>query len=106
MLYNLLNGVIPVFAIGALGFILGRHQVFDFKMALALSKFVMFIAMPALAFQLLANVPLDAFNLVLLGGYLITELIMYAAGFLTARLIFKNHWTGNPYNSRRGTNCI
>ena len=58
-------------------------------MALALSKFVMFIAMPALAFQLLANVPLDAFNLVLLGGYLITELIMYAAGFLTARLIFK-----------------
>ena len=89
MLYNLLNGVIPVFAIGALGFILGRHQVFDFKIALALSKFVMFIAMPALAFQLLANVPLDAFNLVLLGGYLITELIMYAAGFLTARLIFK-----------------
>jgi predicted permease len=89
MLYNLLNGVIPVFAIGALGFILGRHLVFDFKMALALSKFVMFIAMPALAFQLLANVPLDAFNLVLLGGYLITELIMYAAGFLTARLIFK-----------------
>lgn len=89
MVNHLLNGVLPVFAIGALGFILGKREVFDFKMAMALNKFVMFIAMPALTFQLLISAPLEVFNFVLLGGYLATELIMYAAGFLTARLIFK-----------------
>ncbi|HCV87723.1 MAG TPA: Auxin Efflux carrier, partial [Alphaproteobacteria bacterium] len=89
MLHHLLNGVLPVFGIGALGFILGWRGVFDFKMAMVLNKFVMFIAMPALAFQLLANAPLEEFNVVLLGGYLFTEVIMYSLGFLTARFLFK-----------------
>ena len=89
MLHHLLNGVLPVFGIGALGFILGWYGVFDFKMAMVLNKFVMFIAMPALAFQLLANAPLEEFNFILLGGYLFTEVIMYSLGFLTARILFK-----------------
>ncbi len=89
MLHHLLNGVLPVFGIGALGFILGWRGVFDFKMAMVLNKFVMFIAMPALAFQLLAKAPLEEFNFILLGGYLITEVIMYSLGFLTARILFK-----------------
>ena len=89
MLHHLLNGVLPVFGIGALGFILGWRGVFDFKMAMVLNKFVMFIAMPALAFQLLANAQLEEFNFILLGGYLFTEVIMYSLGFLTARILFK-----------------
>jgi len=89
MLDQLLNGVLPVFGIGALGYILGLRGTFDFNMAMALNKFVMFVAMPALGFQLLANAPLDEFNLAMLGGYFITEVLMYAAGFLIARLVFK-----------------
>lgn len=89
MFLYFLNGVLPVFGIGALGFILGWRRVFDFKMAMALNKFVMFVAMPALAFQLLVNAPLEKFNFVMLGGYLFTELIMYTAGFLIARMVFK-----------------
>ena len=89
MISHFLNGVLPVFGIGAVGFILGWRGIFDFKMAMALNKFVMFIAMPALAFQLLANVQLEMFDFALLAGYLSSEVMMYAVGFLIARLTFK-----------------
>ncbi|MEO1734043.1 MAG: AEC family transporter [Pseudomonadota bacterium] len=89
MLDHLLNGVLPVFGIGAVGCFLGLRGTFDFNMAMALNKFVMFVGMPALGFQLLANAPLAEFNLAMLGGYFVTELLMYTAGFLIARLVFK-----------------
>ena len=90
MLDQLLNGVLPVFGIGAVGYFLGLRGTFDFNLAMALNKFVMFVAMPALGFQLLANAPLGEFNLAMLGGYFVTELLMYATGFLIARHIFKS----------------
>ena len=62
MLDQLLNGVLPVFGIGALGYMFGLRGTFDLSMAMALNKFVMFIAMPALAFQLLANAQLEMFD--------------------------------------------
>lgn len=89
MLDQLLNGVLPVFGIGAVGYVLGLRGAFNFDMAMALNKFVMFVAMPALGFQLLANAPLEEFNRAMLGGYFVTELLMYTTGFLIARLIFK-----------------
>ncbi|MEO9576162.1 MAG: AEC family transporter [Tateyamaria sp.] len=89
MLDHLLNGVLPVFGVGAVGYVLGLRGTFDFNMAMALNKFVMFIAMPALSFQLLANAPLETFNLLMLAGYFITEVLMYGAAFLIARLLFK-----------------
>jgi malonate transporter len=89
MLDQLLNGVLPVFAIGAVGFFLGKRGTFDFNIAMALNKFVMVIAMPALGFQLLANAPLADFDFKMLGGYFFTELVMYSSGFAFARLVFK-----------------
>lgn len=89
MLDHLLNGVLPVFAIGAIGFFLGKRGTFDFNTAMALNKFVMVIAMPALGFQLLANAPLADFDFKMLGGYFFTELVMYSSGFAFARLVFK-----------------
>ena len=87
---QLLNGVLPVFGIGAVGYFLGLRGTFDFNLAMALNKFVMFVALPALGFQLLANAPLGEFNLAMLGGYFVTELLMYATGFLIVRHIFKS----------------
>jgi len=89
MLDQLLNGVLPVFGIGAVGYFFGQRGTFDFNMAMVLSKFVMLVAVPALGFQLLANAPLAEFNLAMLSGYLVTELLIYTAGFLIARLVFK-----------------
>ena len=67
----------------------GLRRTFDFNMAMALNKFVMFVAMPALGFQLLANAPLAEFNFAMLSGYFVTEVVMYAVGFLIARRVFK-----------------
>lgn len=89
ILDQLLNGVLPVFGIGALGYVFGLRGTFDFNMAMALNKFVMFVAVPALGFQLLANAPLAEFNFAMLGGYFVTEVVMYAVGFLIARRVFK-----------------
>lgn len=89
MLEPLLNGVLPVFGIGAVGYFFGRRGAFDFNMAMTLNKFVMFVAVPALGFQLLANAPLEEFNLPMLAGYFFTELVMFTIGFLIARRLFK-----------------
>ncbi|MEX0347668.1 MAG: AEC family transporter [Rhizobiaceae bacterium] len=89
MLDHLLNGVLPVFAIGALGYAFGRRGTFDFNMAMAINRFVMFVGMPALGFRLLARAPLEEFDLAMLGGYLATEVVMYASGFAIARYFFR-----------------
>ena len=89
MLDPLLNGVLPVFGIGAVGYFLGLRGTFDFNMAMALNKFVMFVAMPALGFQLLSTAPLSDFDFAMLAGYFVTEVLMYAAGFAIGRWVFK-----------------
>lgn len=88
MLDHLLNGILPIFAVGALGYALGKRGTFDFNMAMAINKFVMFVAMPALGFRLLARAPLEEFDLAMLGGYFVTEFVMYFGGFLIARHLF------------------
>lgn len=88
MLNHLLNGILPVFAIGAVGYLLGKRGIFDFNMAMAINRFVMFVGMPALGFRLLATAPLEEFNLAMLGGYFFTEMVMYAGGFAIGRYFF------------------
>ena len=65
-----------------------RLKLVDFGMAMVINKFVMFVAMPALAVRLLANAPLEEFNLAMLGGYFFTEIVMYGGGYLIGRYIF------------------
>lgn len=88
MIAHLLNGVLPVFAVGGLGYILGKRGTFTFEMAMAINKFVMFVAMPALVVQLLTKAPLEEFNFGMLGGYFVTELILYVGGFIIGRYLF------------------
>ena len=88
MLDHFLNGILPIFAVGGLGYALGKRGVFDFNMAMAINKFVMFVAMPALGFRLLALAPLEEFDVGMLGGYFVTEAIMYLGGFTIARYLF------------------
>ena len=89
MLGHLINGVAPVFAIGLVGYLLGKRGVFDFQMAMAINRFVMLVGMPALGFRLLARAPLEEFDPLMLGGYLFTEMIMYFGGFAIGRYAFK-----------------
>jgi len=88
MIEHLLNGVLPIFSIGALGFFLGKRQTFNFEAAMVLNKFVMLIGVPALIFLLLSKAPINEFNFKMLSGYFFTEVVLYLAGFLIAKFIF------------------
>lgn len=84
-----LNGVLPIFAIGAIGYFLGRIGIFDAAMASAINRFVFYVAIPALGFRLIIHAPLEEFSLALLSGFLIAELAIYGAGFAVGRFLFK-----------------
>ena len=89
MIDHFLNGVLPIFSIGILGFIFGKRQIFNFEAAMVLNKFVMLISVPSLIFLLLSKAPISEFNFKMLSGYFLTEVILYLAGFFIAKLIFR-----------------
>ena len=88
MVGHFLNGVLPIFSIGILGFLLGKRQIFNFEAAMVLNKFVMLVGVPSLIFLLLSKAPISEFNFKMLGGYFFTELLLYLVGFLIAKFIF------------------
>lgn len=88
MLEALMNGVLPVFGVLALGFAVGKRKVFDVAMAVAINRFVVLVALPLLVFRLLARAPFQDFDWALLVAFLIAELLVYGAGFALARKVF------------------
>jgi malonate transporter len=83
-----LNAVFPIFAVVAVGFAFGRGGVFDFPAALALNRFVFYIALPVLLFRLIATAPFERFEWFLVLAFLIAEFALYAAGYMIARFGF------------------
>ena len=73
MFAYLLDTILPFFAIGALGFLLGRRGNFDVSMAVAINKFVMHVAVPALIISFMSEFSFTEINFRLLGGYLFSE---------------------------------
>ena len=88
MFDNFLNGVLPIFSIGLLGFLLGKRQIFNFDAAMVLNKFVMLIGVQSLIFLLLSKAPMSEFNFKMLSGYFFVEIIIYLSGFLIAKFMF------------------
>lgn len=89
MIEILFGGVLPIFAIAAIGFWFGRQGLFDVAMASAINRFVFYVAIPALGLRLLIRAPMDEFNLTLQAGFLATEIIVYASVFVVSRYLFK-----------------
>ena len=87
------DAVLPVFAVVAVGFAFGRGGLFDFPAALALNRFVFYVALPILLFRLIATSPFERFEWLLVLGFLLAELIVYALGFVVARYIFGRSWS-------------
>jgi predicted permease len=87
------DAVLPVFAVVAVGFAFGRGGLFDFPAALALNRFVFYAALPLLLFRLIATSPFERFEWLLVLGFLLAELIVYALGFVVARYIFGRSWS-------------
>jgi predicted permease len=88
MIDHFLNGVLPIFSIGVLGFLLGKRQIFNFEAAMMLNKFVMLIGVPSLIILLLSKAPISEFNFQMLSGYFFTELVLYLTGILISKFIF------------------
>ena len=84
-----LNYVLPVFAVPAFGYLAGRGRMFSSEAASSINRFVFYVALPALMFSILANAPVERFAWWPLAGFLVSEALVYAAGFAIARGVFR-----------------
>ena len=89
MLQILTHNILPVFAILALGFGMGRARKASQDEARAINRIAFLVLQPALIFPLIANLDLSQIKLNALALYFCCEIIAFAAGYLTARHIFK-----------------
>ena len=85
--------IVPIFGIVALGYAATFTPVFDGGSARALSRFVFFFAIPAMLFQKVATTEPAAGNAwSLLATFYGANLVIYAVGGLTARFAFARAW--------------
>lgn len=89
MLHVLTHNILPVFAILALGFLLGRGNKFSRQEAGAVNRVAFLVMQPALIFPLIASVPFHEFDLSALGAYILCEVMSFGAGYAVARMVFK-----------------
>ena len=89
MVQVLLDGVLPIFAIAAIGYFMGKRGIFDSAGAAIINKIVFLVAVPALGFRLIINAPFAQFDWFLLVGFFLSELAIYVLGFLVSRVVLK-----------------
>lgn len=89
MLAVLMDPILPVFAIMALGYVLGRTGFTTDAEARALNRFAMTILLPVFVFALVAEAPLRDFSPAPLMIYLLAEGVVFALGYLLARRVFR-----------------
>jgi malonate transporter len=89
MLSVLADPILPIFLTLILGYVFRRTGLFDALAAQAINRFVFYLAMPALIFNLIAHVPLREIDLPAVGVYLAAELLVYALVAWVAYRVFK-----------------
>ncbi len=89
ILQVLINPILPVAAIMAMGFVAGRVGFTSADAAREINRFAMTVLLPILLFGLLANSPVHTFSFTPIAIYGATEFAIFAAGFLIARRLLK-----------------
>ncbi len=89
MLSVLINSILPVFAILALGFLMGRTKTASVDEARALNRISFLVLQPALIFPLMATADFAQFDLMAIAVYALCEVIAFLIGFWVARHVFK-----------------
>lgn len=84
----LVNSILPVFAVMAIGFAMGRGAVTTDDEARTLNRFSFLVLQPTLILSLLAGIDVSAVDWAAVGVYLGCELVMFAAAFALARGVF------------------
>lgn len=88
MLSVLTHDILPVFALLALGFLLGRGGIFARQDAASANRVALMVLQPGLIFPLIATVPFADFELRALLTYGACEALAFAAAFALARRVF------------------
>ena len=83
------EGVLPISAIAAIGYLMGKCCIFDTTAAAVINKVIFLTAIPALNFQMVANAPINGFDWQLLIGFFISELSLYLISFLIVRKVMR-----------------
>ncbi len=87
----ILNVILPVFGIMLAGFLCGRFRVLGEGSSQALNAYVYYVALPALFFVSLAQVPVaEALNLPFIATYFGGMLAVFVLSIVIARLAFPN----------------
>ncbi len=89
MIKILLDGVLPIFAILIIGYVMGKRDLFNRDSAAVINKFVLLVAVPALGLHLIANAPFADFDWRMIVGFFLSELAIYVLGAMISRYIFK-----------------
>lgn len=88
LLSVLSNPILPVFAILALGFVLGRTEWISLADARVINRFAMTILIPIVLFDLLANAPFSTFSATPIFLYAAVQATVFASGYAIARKLF------------------
>jgi predicted permease len=86
---QIVNAVIPVFAIIGLGWLAGRRWGVSGEAAAILNRFVFQFAVPALIFRLMATAPIREMSWPLLASYFLGQAAVWIAGFAAMALIWR-----------------
>ncbi len=89
MIQVLTHNILPVFAMLALGFALGRAQLVSNDEARTLNRIAFLVLQPPLIFPLMAGLDLPSFNASAMAIYIGCQCATFAAATLAARYLFK-----------------
>lgn len=89
MLHVLTHNILPVFAMLALGYVMGRLGTAKQEEARALNRIAFLVLQPPLIFMLLTGLDLSAVRFDAIGIYAAVEVIAFTVAFALARLAFK-----------------
>lgn len=80
--------IFPVFAITAVGFVMGRVRLISTDEARIINRFAMTVLIPVVVFGLVANADVARFSAAPLIIYFAVEAAVFALGFVLARRVF------------------
>lgn len=89
ILQVLLDPILPVFAIMAFGFAMGRAGKTGVEDARLLNRFAMSILLPVFIFGLIANTSIQSFSFVPILIYVVVQSVIFSGGFLIALRLFR-----------------
>lgn len=92
MLEVLTHNILPIFAMLALGFALGRGRLVSSDEAKTLNRIAFLILQPPLILPLIAGLDLSDFKFDAMAVYIACQTVTFAAATMLARHVFKRDW--------------